>query len=77
MATLTTALDTIFNPAIGTVYIQVNGGKAVLERRNTSGAVFAPVGIVSGAMDFDHRVAGAAYKFTTPSNGSVTVQADQ
>ena len=75
MATLTAALDTDFTPAAGDFIAQATGGTANLLRKNSSGAQFAPVGPINGAVTVDNPVAGAVYKFSAPTG--VTVQADQ
>lgn len=76
MATLTTALDTDFTPAVGDFNVQATGGVATLRRKNSSGAAFAPVGKVEGAGIVNNPIAGAVYQFTTFS-GTPVVQADQ
>lgn len=75
MATLTTALNAEFTPAAGDFIAQATGGTANLLRKNSSGAQFAPVGQINGAVNVDNPIAGAVYKFSAPEG--VTVQADQ
>jgi hypothetical protein len=76
MATLVSALQTEFTPAAGDFIAQSTGGTAQLMRKNSSGAGFAGVGLIDGAMIVSNPVAGAVYKFDTRS-GSPSVQADQ
>lgn len=76
MATLVSALDTEFTPAVGDFIAQSTGGQASLLRKNSAGAAFADVGIVSEAMIVDNPVAGAVYKFKR-FDGAPVVQADQ
>lgn len=76
MATLTTAVNTVFTPAAGDFIVQIPSNDVTLERRNTSGAAWVPVGPkMSGALVISNPVAGTEYRFTTI--GSTTVQADQ
>lgn len=78
MASLVSALDTEFTPAVGDFNVQVSTGVAKLLRKNSSGVPFAPVppGALSGAFVCNNPIAGAVYKFTAPSSSTV-VQADQ
>lgn len=78
MSTLASTLNTVFTPSVGSFNVQVNGGNVQLERRNTSGAQFASVGVIpSGqALVVDNLVAGADYRFVGLS-GTPVVQADQ
>lgn len=76
MATLTTALDAEFTPAVGDFNVQATGGVATLMRKNTAGAAFGPVGKVDGAHVVENAVAGAVYKFVS-FTGTPVVQADQ
>ena len=76
MATLVSALQTEFTPAAGDFIAQSTGGIASLLRKNSSGAGFAAVGQIDGAMIVSNPVAGAVYKFDTRS-GTPVVQADQ
>lgn len=80
MATLVSALATSFTPAQGDFIVQVTGGAAVLQRRNTSGAAWAPVETLdSGAYVVSNPVAGAQYQLVAPPGSLIagTVQADQ
>ena len=80
MATLVSALSTTFTPAAGDFLVQVTGGSAVLQRRNTSGAAWAPVELLdTGAYVLSNPVAGADYRFVAPPSSLTTgtVQADQ
>lgn len=77
MATLVSALDTEFTPAVGDFNVQVSKGVATLLRKNASGAAFAVVqSVVSGAFVCSNPIAGAVYKFSAPDSTTV-VQADQ
>lgn len=80
MATLVSALAAEFTPAAGDFVAQATGGVAQLQRKQTSGAAFARVGEISGAVVVSNPVAGAVYKFVaydTATYGTPTVQADQ
>jgi len=79
MATLTTALNTAFTPAAGDFIVQCSAGTAALERRNTAGAAWVSVGIVTGneAPIVSNPVAGAEYRFTNVGSTTAVVQADQ
>lgn len=77
MATLASAVETEFTPAVGDFNVQVTGGVVTLLRKNTSGAAFSAVQpAFSGAFICGNPVAGAVYKFAVTS-GTPTVQADQ
>ena len=78
MTTLTTALNTTFTPAAGAFIVQCTGGNAQLERRGSSSASWAIVGVVANglASNIDNPVAAADYRFTGLS-GTPSVQADQ
>lgn len=77
MTTLVSALNTEFTPSVGVFNVQVTGGEAVLERKNTSGAAWATVDILEDcAAECANSVAGAVYRFRQIS-GTVAVQADQ
>lgn len=77
MATLVSALDTEFTPAVGDFNIQATGGVASLLRKNAAGAAFALVHTaLQGAFVVSNPIAGAVYKFSAPSSSTV-VQADQ
>jgi hypothetical protein len=77
MATLVSALDTLFSPAAGDFIVQVTGGTCSLQRRNTSGAAWANVSsVTNSALVVSNPVAGAQYQFVTVK-GSPAVQADQ
>lgn len=78
MATLTSALNTVFTPSTGTFNVQASGGNAQLERRNTSGAAWCAAGImISGqAYVVDNSVSATEYRFVALT-GTPTVQADQ
>ncbi len=79
MATLTSALNTEFTPAVGPFNVQSTGGSATLQRKNSSGAAWADVGAIKGAARCDNEIAGAVYKFVSPAlfAADVAVQADQ
>jgi hypothetical protein len=76
MASLVSALETEFTPAVGDFIISVTGVPATLLRKNSSGTAFAVVeaGIV-GAKICSNPIAAAVYKFQ--AHGAATVQADQ
>jgi len=77
MASLVSALDTEFTPAVGDFNVQVSTGVASLLRKNSSGVAYAVVhSAVSGAFVCSNPIAGAVYKFTAPSSSTI-VQADQ
>ncbi len=78
MATLIDVVTTVFTPAAGDFIVQVTGGVATLERRNTSGAAWSRVGEITGneAMSVANPVAGAEFRFVTLS-GTPAVRADQ
>ena len=79
MATLTTALDTEFTPAVGDFIVQCTGSPANLLRKNVTGLTdFAVVGtLMPGAASIvSNPVAGAVYKFTAVS-GTPSVSANQ
>lgn len=76
MATLVSALQTEFTPAAGDFIVQSTGGRSALMRKNTSGAGFASVGLVSEAVIVSNPVAAAVYKFVA-FDGAPVVQADQ
>lgn len=76
MATLTTTVNTVFTPAAGDFIVQIASNDVTLERRNTAGAPWVPVGPkFNGALVIANPVAGADYRFTTI--GNAIVQADQ
>lgn len=79
MATMTTALNTAFTPAAGDFIVQCSAGTAALERRNTAGAAWVSVGIVTGndAPIVSNPVAGASYRFVQVGSTTAVVQADQ
>lgn len=78
MSTLTSALNTAFTPSVGSFNVQANGGNVQLERRNTSGARWAIVGVMTAGVAYvvDNPVGAADYRFV-PVTGTPTVQADQ
>lgn len=77
MATLVSALDTDFTPAAGDFIVQATAGAAVLMRKNTSGAAFAPVGVIDKAgVIVSNPIANAVYRLVAHT-GTPTVQADQ
>ncbi len=77
MASLVSALDTEFTPAVGDFNVQVSSGVATLLRKNSAGVAFAVVqSVVAGAFVCSNPIAGAVYKFSAPSSSTV-VQADQ
>lgn len=78
MATLTTALATAFTPAVGDFNVQVTGASVRLERRNTSGAAWALVGVIepNECKVVSNPIAAADYRFVSVG-GSPVVQADQ
>jgi len=78
MATLTSAFDTDFTPAVGDFILQVTGGSCQLLRKNTSGAAFALVQTLTNcAVVVSNPIAGAVYRVTAPRPTGMTVQADQ
>jgi hypothetical protein len=78
MASLVSALDTEFTPAVGDFNVSVTTMPAHLLRKNSSGTAFAAVtpNEFTGAMVCQNPVAGAVYKFISKYGISV-VQADQ
>lgn len=91
MATISQALNTMFQPTKTVFILQVTGGEVVVERRGTSTAAWAPlvmgpagVGssglqnryIVDGAVTVDNPVAGAQYQIVAVS-GNPVVQVDE
>lgn len=78
MATLATALNTSFTPAVGTFTVQVTGGAVALQRRNTSSVPWVTIGnLVQGqGAVVDNPVGSTDYKFVATS-GTPVVQADQ
>jgi hypothetical protein len=77
MATLTTSLNTMFEPAAGDFIVQVVG-EAVLLRRNTSGAAYVPVAnLCRSGFIVANPIAGAQYQFVKANETTPTVQADQ
>ena len=85
MASLTTALDTNFTPAVGDFIVQVTGAVPVeLQRKNSSGiadAAYPPGEVLSpGTYIIKNPVAGAVYRFRMPSGANPAqspVAADQ
>lgn len=78
MATLTSALDTDFTPAVGDFIAQATGGFAQLLRKNTAGAAWAvAAGNLNGAVIVSNPVTGAVYRFTNSGSTTPIVQADQ
>lgn len=78
MATLVSALNTVFTPATGTFIAQATGNQVVLQSRNTSGAAWviaAPMPFAT-ALLIDVPVSGVQFRFVSPDAGAV-VQADQ
>ena len=76
MASLVSALETEFTPAVGDFIISVTGGPATLLRKNSSGTAFAVVETgITGAKVCSNPITGAVYKFQSPV--AATVQADQ
>jgi len=65
MAALTTTLEEVFTPAVGVFAVQCTVGLARLERRNVTGAAWAPVGDLAAgqAADVDNSVADMEYRF--------------
>lgn len=77
MATIASAVNTAFTPAVGDFRIQVTAGDVVLESRGTAGAPWAPCGPrISGVLVVDNPVGGVDYRFTSASQVTA-VQADQ
>jgi hypothetical protein len=78
MATLTSALETDFTPAVGDFIVQVIGGTVDLLRKNSAGAAFANIGAVTGGQIVSNPVTGAVYRFSTAGRAAPqSVQADQ
>ena len=76
MASLVSALETEFTPAVGDFNISVTGGTATLLRKNSSGTAYAVVEAgITGAKVCSNPIGGAVYKFQSPV--AATVQADQ
>lgn len=83
MPTIATALNTPFGPQRTEFIVQVTGGKCRLERRNTSGAAWAPimreddtVWKLSGAHVVPNPVSGAQYQLIA-IEGTPVIQADE
>lgn len=77
MASLVSALDTEFTPAVGDFNVQVTGGNANLLRKNSTALAWALVtDLANRALVVSNPVAGAVYKFTAATTTPV-VQADQ
>lgn len=77
MATLVTALNTEFTPAVGDFNAQATGGMAILERKQTSGAAWGEAGRIHNAgVVVENPISGAVYRFRADVAG-VAVQADQ
>jgi len=77
-------LGTAFTPATGVFVVQVTGGQAVLERRNTTGSAWARLQPVlsetSGAgasFNVDNPIAGVDYRFVAMNGTTPVVRADQ
>lgn len=77
MATLVSALDTVFTPAVGSFTVQV-AGKALLQRRNTSGDPWITVSPpVIGPKIFQSVSTGTQFKLTTTDGTTPAVKVDQ
>lgn len=78
MATIASALNTVFTPAAVDFVVQVSSGVVALQRRGTSGAAWVNVGLITAneAPIVSNPVAGVQYQFV-PVSGSPSVQADQ
>jgi hypothetical protein len=78
MATIASAVNTVFTPAVGSFVAQCTGGQVRIDRRNTSGAAWTTVGFIDfgTSVIVDNPVSGCQYQFTTTS-GTPVVQADQ
>lgn len=78
MATIASALNTPFTPAVGSFIVQASAGRAMLQRRGTSGAAWTNVGEIGADVSpvVENPVAGAQYQFIAAS-GTPVVQADQ
>lgn len=91
MATISQALNTMFQPTKLVFILQVTGGEAYVERRGTSTAAWAPlvVGsagstlsgvqnryVVDGSVTIDNPVLGAQYRVIALS-GSPVIQVDE
>ncbi len=78
MATLTSTLTTAFTPAVGDFNVQVTGGAASLQRRNTSGAAWAQVDVLlNRAAIVSNPIAAADFRFVQVGAEVAVVQADQ
>ena len=77
MATLVSTTGTEFTPSAGDFIASSSNGPALLMRKNTTGAAYAVVGIVSGAIVVSNPVGGAVYRFDSYQGSIPTVQADQ
>lgn len=80
MATIASAVNTVFTPVVGSFIVQASAGPAILERRNTATAPWCVVTRIEEdrCLVISNPVAAADYRFsaadaTTPP----TVQADQ
>lgn len=78
MATIASAVNTAFTPGVGDFIVQCSAGGVSLERRNTAGAQWVSVGVITPneAPIVSNPVAGAQYQFKTIV-GTPVVQADQ
>jgi hypothetical protein len=78
MATIASALDTVFTPAASDFTVQSLGGHMVLRRRSTSSAPWVDMGEIygSGVLIVANPVAGAQFMLVAVS-GTPTAQADQ
>lgn len=79
MPTIATALNTPFTPAVGDFVVQCSAGTAQLQRRNTVGAAFVNVGVITGndAPIVSNPVGGVQYQFAQVGSTTAVVQADQ
>lgn len=79
MAVLSTTLGASFTPAASSFIVQVNGGAAMLERRNSAAAAWSNrLRIESNqAVTIENPVAGADYRVTAIDSSPVTFSADQ
>jgi hypothetical protein len=78
MATIASAVNTVFTPAAGDFIVQCATGVASIQRRSSAGAAWTNVGVLTGndSPIISNPVSGAQYQFTVIS-GTPVVQADQ
>lgn len=83
MASLTTALDTIFTPTGSVFRVQVNGRARLVSRNSASVSTWDPVvdergapAEISGVVQVSNDIAGAQYMLSAVTSGT-TVAVDE